>query len=338
MLSMRYRIYRDTVCGVLYLRKVPLVLLLIAAIAAAVFPAIGRAQTVFFAENFDNSNFASRGWYDSTGGVIDTNVFSPSGGSSSIRFSFARGANSPTGGSPRRHLLTPSESVYISFWLKLGTASVPWQGSGVSYHPHVVMLLTDANGNFDGLAWTRLTFYVEWNLFTPRLAIQDGQRINVPQLTSSYPGLLGSTTPHAVAGGNGPQNQATPSLVDYYSIGAPDYTNATFWDSASANLRNDRWHHVEAYVAMNTISGGVPQANGVIRYWIDGVLVVERTNVYLRTAQYSAQKFNQFILAPYIEPGTGSPIAQDMWIDNLTVADRRPASTGLPAPANLRVQ
>jgi len=316
-------------------RQILLSLSLITATILSGLPAICSAQTTFFTENFDNGNFASRGWYDSTGGVIDTSVFSPSGGNGSIRFSFAQGSNSPTGGSPKRHSFTPSESVYVSFWLKLGTAGAPWQGSGVSYHPHVIMLLTDANGDFDGLAWTYLTFYIEWNSFTPRLAIQDGQRINVSQLTTSYPGLLGSTTTHAVAGGNGPQNQATPTLVDYYSIGAPDYTNATYWDSASPSLVNNRWHHLEAYMAMNSISGGIPQANGVIRYWVDGALVVERTNVYLRTAQFATQKFNQFVLAPYIEPGTGSPVSQSMWLDNLVVANQRP--TTLPAPTNLRV-
>jgi len=318
--------------------------LLLAAILAG-FPTTGSgAQTIFFAENFDNSNFASRGWYDSNGGVIDTSVYSPGGGNSSIRFSFAQGATGPTGGSPRRILFTASESVYISFWVKLGTASVTWQGSGVSFHPHVIHLLTDAEPNpAGGLAVTQLTFYIEWNLFTPRLAMQDGQRINLSQLTNSYPGLLGSTTTHAVAGGNGPQNQATPTVAGYYCFsncasGTPIYTNGTDWDSASANanLVNNTWHHVEAYVAMNSISGGVPQADGVIKYWVDGTLVIDRTNVYLRTAQYANQKFNQFMIAPYI--GNGSPIDQDMWIDNLIVADQRTASqTGVPAPTNLRV-
>ena len=319
-------------------RQILLSLSLVTATVLAALPTTGNSgQTIFFTENFDNTNFASRGWYDSTGGVIDTSVYSPGGGNSSIRFSFAQGANTPTGGSPRRHLFTPSETVYVSFWLKLGTASVPWQGSGVAYHPHVMMIVTDANGDYDGLAWNNLAFYIEYNLFTPRLAIQDGQRINLSQLTRSYPGLLGSATTHAVAGGNGPQNQATPNLVDYYPIGGGDYTNATFWDSTSANLVNNTWHRLEAYVAMNSISGGVPQANGVIKYWIDGTLVVNRTNVYLRTAQFATQKFNQFMLAPYIEPGTGSPIAQDMWIDNLFVADQRSASQTIPAPTNLRV-
>jgi hypothetical protein len=288
-------------------------------------------QTIFFAEPFDGT---WNGWYDGTGGSIDTAVFSPNGGNSSVRFHWDQGSTGMPGGS-RRHKFTASDTVYVAFDVKLGTASAPWQGSQLAFHPHVIHLLTDANADYSGLAWTSLTFYVEWSLFTPRLAIQDGERINLAQLTSSYPGLLGSNAPHAVAGGNGPQNQATPSGVSYYSIGAPNYTNGTNWDAASGALRNDTWHRVEVYVAMNSIPGGVPQANGIIRYWVDGALVVERTNVYLRTAQFASQKFNQFILAPYI--GNGSPVAQDMWIDNLVVADRRSTSQTIPPPQNLRV-
>ena len=291
----------------------------------------GAQQTTFFTEPFDGT---WNGWYDGTGGSIDSAVFSPNGGNSSVRFHWNQGSTGEPGGA-RRRKFTASDTVYVAFDVKLGTASAPWQGSQLAFHPHIMHLLTDANADFSGLAWNNLTFYIEWSLFTPRLAIQDGQRINLSQLTNSFPGLLGSATPHAVAGGNGSQNQATPSGAGYYSIGAPNYANGTNWDSASANFRNNTWHRVEVYVAMNSVVGGMPQANGIIRFWVDGVLVIERTNVYLRTAQFAAQKFNQFILAPYI--GNGSPVAQDMWIDNLLVADRRNGAPAIPAPANLRV-
>lgn len=290
-------------------------------------------QTIFFTEPFDGT---WNGWYDGTGGSVDTTVYSPSGGNSSVKFHWGAGSTSAPGGA-RRHKFTASDSVYVSFDLKLGTATVPWQGSGLAFHPHIIYLLTDANGDYAGLAWDYLTFYIEWSLFTPRIAIQDGQRINTSQLTNSYPGLLGSTTPHAVAGGNGPQNQSNPTSAGYYSIGAPNYTNGTTWDSTSTSFVNDTWHHVEVFVAMNSISGGIPQADGIIRFWVDGVLALERTNVYLRTAQFPTQRFNQFVLGPYI--GNGSPIAQDMWIDNLVVADQRSGSpTIISAPTNLRVR
>jgi len=301
--------------------------LVVAAILAG-FPSTGSAQqTIFFTENFGDANFASRGWYDVAGGTIDPANHVP-GSAASFNCHWAQGGTKCAGGTPGRHKFTASPTVYVSFWMKLGSATVTWQGSGKPYHPHMIYLLTDADGDFVGPAWCNLEFLIEPSLFTPRLAATDGKRINTGQLGVN---LLGTATPHAIGGGNGSQNASST----YYSIGGGNYANGTLWDSASANFLNDTWHHVEVYAAMNSILGGIPQADGIIKFWVDGTLVVDQANVYLRTAQFATQKFNQFLLSPYI--GDGSPIAQDLWIDNLVVADQPPASHTVPAPKNLRV-
>jgi len=302
--------------------------LVVAAILAGL-PITGSAQqTVFFTENFENANFASRGWYDIVGGggTIDSNNHI-TGSAASWNSHWTLGGTSASAGRPGRHKFTASATVYVSFWMKLGSASVPWQGSGKPYHPHMIYLLTDADGDYVAPAWCFLEFLIEPTLFTPRLAASDGKRINIGQLGAN---LLGTATPHAIAGGNGSQNATS----GYYGSGSI-YSNGTFWDSVSASFVNNTWHHVEVYVAMNSISGGIPQADGIIKFWVDGALVVDQSNVYLRTAQYAAQKFNQLLLSPYI--GDGSPIAQDLWIDNIIVADQPPASQTVPAPKNLRV-
>jgi len=294
------------------------------------FPSTGSAQqTIFFTENFDDANFASRGWYDIVGGggTIDPNNHIP-GSAASWNSRWTLGGTSASAGRPGRHKFAASGSVYVSFWMKLGSATVPWQGSGSPFHPHMIYLLTDADGDFVGPAWCNLEFLIEPSLFTPRLAATDGKRINTGQLGVN---LLGTATPHAIGGGNGSQD----SSAHYYSNGAGTYANGTFWDSASANFVNNTWHHVEVYVAMNSISGGIPQADGIIKFWVDGALVINQSNVYLRTAQFATQKFSQLLLSPYI--GSGSPITQDLWIDNLVVADQPPASQTVPAPRNLRV-
>src|SRR5258708_4869162 len=108
---------------------------LVTAIFLAGLPIVSSSAN-FFTENFDNANFASRGWFDVTTGTIDTSVYSPAGGNSSLNIHWAAGAAAPT--TPRRHLFTASDTVYLSFWMKLGTASVTWRGSGLSYHPHIV--------------------------------------------------------------------------------------------------------------------------------------------------------------------------------------------------------
>ena len=309
-------------------RRLLLGLSLVTATIFAALPTIGRAQTTFFTENFDDANFAARGWYDVTTGTIDASVYSPAGGNSSLNVHWSAGANTPT--APRRHLFTASDTVYLSVWIKFGTASVTWVGSGLPYHPHIFQLLTDADSDWIGPSITHLSMRVETSLFTPNINFQDALRLNTAQINVN---LLGTATTHAIAGGNGVQTgSAATSWFD-----GTDWWNDANYKAASAVFRNNTWHHVEFYVAMNSISGGIPQANGILKYWVDGNLVINRANMYLRTAQYATQKFNKLLLVPYIGP-PGSPIAQDLWIDNLIVANQPIASqTSVPAPTNLRV-
>jgi hypothetical protein len=67
-------------------------------------------------------------------------------------------------------------------------------------------------------------------------------------------------------------------------------------------------------------------------------LLIERTNVILRTAQHPTMQWNQFMIAPWI--GDGSPVDQTMWVDNLSVETTRPGGDTLApaAPTNLTVQ
>lgn len=304
--------------------------LLAGVVLAGLSTTVASAQSIFFTENFDDTNFAARGWYDVTAGTIDTGVYSPSGGNASLKISWTQGSTTPI--APRRHLFTASDTVYLSYWVKFGTAGVTWQGSGQTYHPHIIQLLTDADGDFAAPALSHLSMRIETTLFTPRMEFQDGMRINSAQLGVN---LLGTSTTHAIAGGNGSQPGSNAS----YWFDGTDYWNNSDYDATSPAFVNDTWHHVEVYVAMNSVSNGVPQADGILKYWVDGNLVVSQTNVYLRTAQYSTQKFDKFLLVPYIGAPGGSPIAQDMWIDNLVVANQPASSqTSVPAPTNLRVQ
>src|SRR5258705_9413347 len=255
-------------------RPVLLSLCLVTATFLAGLPITGSSAT-FFTENFDNANFASRGWYDVTTGTIDSNIYSPAGGNSSLNIHWAAGAGTPT--TPRRHLFTTSDTVYLSFWMKLGTASVTWRGSGLNYHPHIFQLLTNADDDWIGPANTHLSMRVETSLFTPNINFQDSLRLNTGQLNVN---LLGTSTNHAIAGGNGVQSGS----------GATSWNDGEWWNdanykAASAAFTNNTWHHVEFYVAMNSISGGLPQANGILKYWVDGSLVINRNSMDLRTAQ-----------------------------------------------------
>ena len=75
-----------------------------------------------------------------------------------------------------------------------------------------------------------------------------------------------------------------------------------------------------------------PNADGVVRAWFDGRLVVERTDVVLRSTDFPDMKFNQFLLAPYFGPGL-LPHEQTLWIDELTVGTKRPGTESVRAPS-----
>ncbi len=67
---------------------------------------------------------------------------------------------------------------------------------------------------------------------------------------------------------------------------------------------------------------GTWKEDGELRGWVDGKLVVERTNVVFRSCDFPNMKFNQFLMTPYFGPGL-LPHAQTLWIDELAVGNRR---------------
>lgn len=302
---------------------------LLTATILAGLPTTGSAQTIFFTENFDDTNFAARGWYDSKGGAIDSSNHAPVGTASFICH-WASAGTECAGGTPKRHLFTASDTVYVSFYMKLGSASAPWQGSGKAYHPHIFQFLTDADNDYVGPNSALFSALIETHVFTPRLAEADSMAVNASNIGTN---LLASATDHSVAGCNGNQNASSSC---YPCTDTPaGYCTSTYWDAASPAFINNTWHHVEVYFAMNSTSGGKANPDGIIQYGVDGKLVINYSNVYLRSGNHPARKFHHLLLAPYI--GDGSPIAQDLWLDNLVVADQPPGNSSISPPTNLRV-
>lgn len=297
-----------------------------------------------FQEDFEDTNFTARGWYDSTGGALSTAEFFA--GARSFECRFAPGATGCAGGSPARHLFTPSDAVYVSYYVKY---SANYTGSNRQYHPHEFLILTNENGAYAGPAYTRLTAYIEQNEGIPLLALQDGQNIDVSRLNQD---LTGVTEQRSTCGCNGVPAAEAASTVSCYPVstmywngkdwragGTPNSHAGTvyFGDTPGPRYKND-WHRVEAYFRLNSIQNGQGAPDGVIRYWFDGALIIERTNVILRTAQHPNMQWNQFMIAPWI--GDGSPVDQTMWVDNLSVETTRPGADTIPpaAPTNLTVQ
>jgi hypothetical protein len=273
------------------------------------FTSTGTSRIVFVQESFDQPNLSSRGWYDH-----DRARLSPehaTGIGSSIEYRFAAGATKPDAGSPLRRKFAPSDSVYVSSYVKY---SANWVGSQKPYHPHEFHFLTTLDGDWAGLSFTRLTLYVEENGGTPLVAIQDGRNVDQERVRQD---LTSKTEHRAVAGCNGSRD----GYPDNCYQAAEGYVNEKKWRAPSKLFADSRWHFIEAYIRLNSIAGGKGVNDGVIQYWFDRQLVIDRHDVLFRTAANPSMQFNQFVIAPYI--GDGSPVAQSLWVDELTVANAR---------------
>ncbi|MCD4791915.1 MAG: T9SS type A sorting domain-containing protein [Bacteroidales bacterium] len=276
------------------------------------------SQTIFFQELFEDTDFNSRGWYDNTNLQLSSTEHIP-GSNSSVEFHFNLGETTPTSGGAVRHKFTDTDEIYVSYWVKY---SSNWEGSNRSYHPHEFLIMTNENGDWDGPAYTHLTAYIEQNEGEPLLSIQDGQNIDESNIGVD---LTGVTENRAVAGCNGDSDGYGDGSC--YLSGSAHRNgkqwragNIYFQDTPGLYYKND-WHFIEAYFKLNSISGGIGIADGIIKYWYDSVLIINCTDVMIRTGFHPNIKFNQFMIAPWI--GDGSPVAQTFWVDNLTVADYR---------------
>ncbi len=292
--------------------------------------------TTLFEELFEDGNLAARGWYDNANPVLSS-VEHIAGSTRSVEFRWTVGAPNPINGGAMRHKFTETDAVYLSYWVKY---SSNYTGSNQPYHPHEFYFLTNLNGDFDGLSWDYLTAYVEHNEGFPTILIQDGTNISTANINVN---LVGVTENRAVAGCNGDSDGYGNGSC--YTGGGLWFNGKTLWrdsvqhfsDAAGAFYKNN-WHHVEVYLKLNTIVGGIGQANGIVRYWYDGTQLLNRTNHVFRTGQRPTMKFNQLVIAPWI--GDGSPIDQTFWIDNLTVGTAPPSGedTNPPAaPTNLQI-
>lgn len=296
--------------------------------------AVDLPPTILLTEEFDNASLAARGWYDNAGSDIITSDFA--GGGGCLRAAFALTSTQPTW-NILRHLFTASPTVYLSYWVKY---SSNWVGSGQTYHPHEFHFLTNLDADFDGLSDNYLTTYIEHNYQSggiPLLAFQDNRDINTGANvfrtgggTISGTDVVANTETRSVSGANGGVENgwtwasfAFGTAVGYYNnkqLLSP--AGVAFQPSPGAGYKNN-WNLVEAFFAMNSIQGGIAQSDGIVRYWFNQMLLIDRTDIIMRTGAHPTLQFHQLAIAPYI--GDGSPATQNVLYDHLTVQTARPA-------------
>ena len=279
--------------------------------------------TILFTEGFEDNAFASRGWYDNTSMVTTTAQHLPTG-TSAAEMHFTVGSTIPVQGTSARHLFAATPTLYVSYWVKY---SSNWVGSGHPYHPHEFLILSDQDGDWDGPSVDWLTAYIEQsyqNGGIPRLALQDNKAINTSYGAPPI-NLVGVTESRSVAGCNGvvEANVVTTcfNMPPWYNDKELLAPQVWFQPTPGPGYKGD-WNHVEVYLQLNSVVGGLGVADGVMQYWFNGTLVIDRHDILFRTGARPTIQFHQFMIAPYI--GDGSPVDQYMWIDDLTVATGRP--------------
>jgi hypothetical protein len=218
-----------------------------------------------FAEDFEDANLPSRGWYDGSRYAISDDSTT---GAHSLQYSFVTGRTSPTEDVARR-LFPGTETVYLSFDLKLSPDWV-W---GAYHNFHLFYFLTNADAPYKGPAATHLTLYVDSLDGRLRLGAQD---------------ISNATMPHGMTQGTSTANNGkaySSSTIDlqpgrWYHVEAMFRLN-------SLDLANDR-----------------PNADGGLWAWVDGRQVVSRTDLVFRTTDFPDMKINQLLIGPYIHGGS----------------------------------
>ena len=243
-------------------------------------------------ESFEDAKLQDRGWYDGT----QFRVVDAAAGKGCIEYEWAKVGQGVSGSSAVRHLFEPTDEIFIRYYIKLSTG---WGWSGRDYHPHMTHFMTTENPPFHGPAASHLTMYVEPVNGKLRLGATDIQNKDAP---------------HGLTQG--------PLKGGY---------NGMLYDSKEKLFVDDQWHCVEAQFKLNTLdmAKDKPNADGIVRGWFDGKLVVEHTDVILRTTDFPKMKYNQFIMAPYFGPGL-LPHPQKLWIDEMVISTK-PIGM-LPAP------
>jgi hypothetical protein len=296
---------------------------------------VGLAD-ILFQENFEDSNFAGRGWYDNKSPLLSS-VEHITGSTNSLQFHFAKGAVTPDNfAASMRRKFQATDSVYISYYIKHSSS---WVGSNVAYHPHMFYFLTNKDGDWTGPSYTYMTAYIEENAGKSLVRIQDGMNIDRSNIGKD---LTGITENRSVAGCNGDSDgygagECYPNGSDYWNGKQWKSSSVLFGNTQGPYYKND-WHLVEAYIKLNSIVNGKAAKDGIVQYWLDGNPILDHKNVVIRTGKNPDMMFNQILIGPYI--GVGSPVDQSMWIDNLVVATTPPGETTpavIAPPQNLRI-
>jgi hypothetical protein len=215
---------------------------------------------LFFAEGFEDTRLTSRAWYDGDHFVLSDNAVA---GKHAMQHHFPKGKLTRSDSAGVRHSIEPTEVVYLRFYLKL---TPKWSLTNKPYGPHLLHFMTSENDKYHGPSASHLTLYIEPVNGRLRLATQDIQK---------------RAMPHGLTQG--------PLRGGY---------DGQFFDSEKVLFKDGKWHCVEAMFKLNSLGLAKDKSNhdGELRGWVNGKLVIERSDVVFRSTDFPEMKFNQFMM------------------------------------------
>ncbi len=286
-------------------------------------------------ESFENNNWSARGWYDGTNSTGTT-----AGGyqGNALNWTWVTGNTNPTGFSTIRRILAQSfDEFIIEYYVKHGTG---WVGSGVNYHPHLIHIVSTEDWAVNGygpMAGNHSNLYFEslvnGGVNYPQIAHQDRERA-----VSSRSDLTGVTETRSANDCDTPRALSGATSGTCYSSGGGWYS-ANTWRSSTVNIPAGEWVKITSHVKKNTFTAGIGNFDGILRVWVNDALAIESTSVMYAAGTYADTEWNKIALAPYMQPGNGSPANQTMWLDELsvwTVTGGSGSSEVLPPPMHFR--
>jgi hypothetical protein len=279
-----------------------------------------RGQTLF-EEHFDDGDFAKRGWYDGQAGTLITTDPAP-GSSSALECLFDDAAGQYCkGGAPGRHLFTPTEAVYVAYWVKYG----PGTGTPIEFFLH-----TDVDEDYVGPASSHLSLLLSpaddgryyfrlednENVDNSCVKLTDGTVVGCDRggfdlysfgetrSVCSCNGLVGDLDEH-----------------DCFEGSPGRHLSRRYWYSSRTVLTaadRGRWYFVEAYARMNSIVNGIGVPDGRLYLAVDDEVLIGYERILFRTGQHPTMRWKHLMLSPvYGKDG------EKVWFDELVVAQGR---------------
>jgi hypothetical protein len=288
---------------------------------------------LIFYESFSDNSWTARGWYDGTDSTGST-----AGGyiGNGLRWAWSSSATKPTGFSTIRKQFTSQDKILVEYYTKFDTG---WEGSGLSYHPHMIHLMSTDDTAYQSLSAAHNNLYLEAISDTsspytirPMFGGQDTYRVNTGVGTVPN-NLVGITEIRSAFSCNTPYTLTGATSGGCDNLGGGIYYSATSWRAQNVTIPMNEWVRVRYYIKKNTFTNNVANFDGIIRVWIGDTLAIEDTAMMYAANAHADTEWDKIVFAPYI--GNGSPKNQTMWIDELKVYDGY--STGYSNGARARI-